>query len=50
MSEKEREKVFKEITEAYSVLADVNLRRKYDRLIFGSSSYDETSSSFENED
>jgi len=51
LSEKEvdeREKVFKQITEAYSVLADTDLRKKYDRLIFGSSSFDETSSSFEN--
>ena len=46
----ERERVFKQITEAYSVLADSDLRKKYDRLIFGSSAYEETSSDFENQD
>ena len=44
----QKEKLFKEITEAYSVLGDTDLRKKYDRLIFGSSSTDETSSSFDN--
>ena len=43
-----KEKVFKEITEAYSVIGDIDLRKKYDRLIFGSSSMDETSSNFDN--
>ena len=46
----QREKMFKQVTEAYSVLGDTELRKKYDRLIFGSSSADETSSSFENQD
>ena len=32
-----REKMFKQITEAYSVLGDLTLRKKYDRLIFGTS-------------
>ena len=45
-----KEKVFKEITEAYSVIGDIELRKKYDRLIFGSSSMNETSSSFDNQD
>ena len=45
-----REKIFKQITEAYSVLGDLDLRKKYDRLIFGSSTADETSHSFDNQD
>lgn len=46
----EHEKRFKQITEAYSILGDTDLRKKYDRLIFGESSVDETSSSFDNQD
>ena len=45
-----REKIFKQITEAYSVLGDLDLRKKYDRLIFGSSTADETSHSFDNQE
>ena len=44
----EREKLFKQITEAYQILSNVDLRKKYDRLIFGTSSVDETSRDFEN--
>lgn len=41
--------MFKQITEAYSVLGDTEMRKKYDRLIFGSDSMmGETSSSFDN--
>ena len=44
----QREKMFKQVTEAYSVLGDTDLRKKYDKLIFGTNSMDETSSSFDN--
>ena len=44
--EEEREKAFKSVTEAYSILSDPELRKKYDRIIFGSSS--ETSQAFSN--
>jgi DnaJ-class molecular chaperone len=40
--------VFKQITEAYSILSDTELRQKYDRLIFGESAT--TSSRFENQE
>ena len=42
-----QEQLFKQITEAYSILSDKDLRLKYDRLIFGESAIN-TSSSFEN--
>jgi curved DNA-binding protein len=39
-SEKEiqaSDKLFKEVTEAYAILSDEKLRKKYDRLIYGDS-------------
>jgi len=44
----EKENVFKEITEAYSVLGELDNRKKYDKLIFGSDTVN-TSQSFENQ-
>ena len=43
----ENDQIFKQITEAYSILSDKELRLKYDRLIFGDSA-STTSASFEN--
>jgi DnaJ-class molecular chaperone len=43
----EQEGLFKEITEAYSVIGEVDSRNKYDKLIFGSDTVN-TSQSFEN--
>jgi len=39
--------LFKEITEAYAILSDENLRKKYDTLIFGDSA---NRKEFENDD
>ena len=47
ISDKDVEKKFKQITEAYSILSNNDLRKKYDRLIFGASS--ETSPEFSNQ-
>ena len=47
ISDNEQEKKFKQITEAYSILSNTDLRKKYDRLIFGASS--ETSQEFSNQ-
>ena len=47
ISDVEVEKKFKQITEAYSILSNNDLRKKYDRLIFGASS--ETSQDFSNQ-
>jgi curved DNA-binding protein len=49
-SEKEissSDKIFKEVTEAYAILSDEKLRKKYDRLIFGDSA---DNREFENEE
>jgi len=48
--QEEHEQHFKRITEAYSVLGDTELRKKYDRLIFGAGSIEETNSDFDNQD
>lgn len=45
----EHDQIFKQITEAYSILSDKDLRLKYDKLIFGESAVN-TSSSFENQE
>lgn len=44
--EKSKE-LFKQITEAYAILSDEELRKKYDRLIFGDSA---DNKEFENEE
>jgi len=43
----EQENIFKEITEAYSIIGEEENRRKYDKLIFGSDTVN-TSQNFEN--
>jgi curved DNA-binding protein CbpA len=49
-SEEEKEsskELFKQITEAYAILSDDDLRRKYNRLIFGDSA---DNANFDNEE
>mmetsp|Transcript_27095 Transcript_27095/g.19535 ORF Transcript_27095/g.19535 Transcript_27095/m.19535 type:complete len:107 (-) Transcript_27095:473-793(-) len=41
--------LFKQITEAYSILGDSDKRDRYDKLIFGSD-YQKTNANFENQD
>lgn len=49
MLQDKQDSIFKQITEAYSILSDKDLRQKYDRLIFGESATN-TSSNFENQE
>lgn len=43
----ESKELFKKVTEAYAILSDETLRKKYDRLIFGDSA---DKPEFENEE